>query len=158
MDKISQYLLSIIASAIICGLVNSLLEKNKTMASISKLLTGLVLLLTMLRPLIHINVTNIFAFSQSMHTDAQEMIENAQSISDTKQSEIIKSKTEQYIIENANALGADITVRVELDNSNHNIPCGVKISGMVSPYVRTKLAQKIVDELGIPREAQTWTG
>lgn len=158
MDKISQYLLSVIAATIICGLVNSLLEKNKTMASVSKLLTGLVLLLTMLRPLIHINVTNIFAFSQSMHADAQEMIENAQSVSAEKQAEIIKSKTEQYIIENANALGADVTVRVELDSTDHNIPCAVKINGMVSPYVKTKLAQKIADDLGIPREAQIWTG
>ena len=158
MEKVSQYLLSVIAASIICGLVNSLLEKNKTVASISKLLTGLILLLTVLRPLININVTSIFTFSQSAHAEAQEVIESALSISVKQQSDLIKSKTEQYIIENANSLGANISVCVALDNRNHNVPCAVQITGAVSPYIKAQLTQTIEKDLGIPREAQTWTG
>ena len=157
-EKVGQYLLSIITAAIICGLVNSLLEKNKTMASISKLLTGLVLLLTILRPMININVTNIFAFSKSMYSQSQEMIENAKSTSTKQERDLIKSRTEQYIIESAKAFGANISVSVELDSSEYNIPRAVAISGMVSPFVKTQLTHKIEEDLGIPREAQTWTG
>lgn len=158
MNKISQYLLSVIAAAMICGLVNSLMEKNKTMSSVSKFLTGLVLLVTVLRPLIHLNVTNIFAYSQSIHAEAQEMIVNAQSASAAQLSDLVKSKTEQYILEKASSLGANVTVCVELDANKHNIPVAVKISGVVSPYTKAQLAQKIANDLGIPREAQIWTG
>lgn len=158
MGKVSQYLLSLIVCAMICGLINSLMEKNKTLHTIIKLLTGLVMLLTVLRPLIDINVTNIFSWSQDIHAQAQQLIKDTQTVSAAQQFEYIKSRTEQYIIENAKALGANITAHVELDAENQNIPCAVKITGIVSPYTKARLSQKIADDLGIQREAQIWTG
>ena len=49
-----------------------------------------------------------------------------------------------------------IAVEVELDGHNGNIPCGVVISGSVSPYGQTQLGGYIEDTLGIAKENQIW--
>ena len=66
---------------------------------------------------------------------------------------IIKQKTETYILDKANALGAEITVQVVLEDY---IPAGVTIMGDVSPFVKSNLSASITQELNIPPEEQIW--
>lgn len=68
----------------------------------------------------------------------------------------IMDATRAYILDKAEALGADVTVEVMLDDSQIPVPCGVRIRGNISPYLREKLGSLIERDLGIPTEAQQW--
>jgi hypothetical protein len=70
--------------------------------------------------------------------------------------DIIKSKTEAYILNEARKMELDITVEVELSDADPPAPCRVFIKGTASPYKKTVLGRYISDNLGIPQENQQW--
>ena len=71
--------------------------------------------------------------------------------------ERISQQTKAYILDKAQALEASLTVEVILDDAGIPTPCGVRISGKVSPYAKGVLSDYMEKELGIPREEQRWT-
>ena len=70
--------------------------------------------------------------------------------------EIIKQRTEAYILDRASAMDAQIKVSVSLGKDG--IPKSVRITGRISPMNRSRLTDVIAADLGIPREQQEWIG
>ena len=60
-------------------------------------------------------------------------------------------------MDKARALQVSLTVDVILDDSGIPAPCGVRISGQVSPYAKGVLSDFMEKELGISRKEQLWT-
>ena len=58
-------------------------------------------------------------------------------------------------MDKAKNLDAEITVEVEL-NVEENVPCGVTMTGAVSPYVKEVLSSFVEDSFGIAKEKQIW--
>ncbi len=121
-------------------------------------MTGLFLAITMLRPLIHIDLGGIWADARLYSKDAERLTLAAQELAREDRTAIIKSKSEAYILDKAASLGAEVTVTVTLSCEEPLVPCAVRISGIISPYAKTQLSQIIQNDLAIPKEAQEWTG
>lgn len=151
------YILCIIATAIVCAAVKSLVNKKTASGQIIQLLTGILMTATIMAPLTNISFRNVTDYLKGMRIDANTYVEQGRDASRDGISAIIKSRTEAYILDKAERMGLEITVEVELNDSNNSIPCAVTVSGVISPYARAILSTYIEDTLGISKENHKWT-
>lgn len=150
-------MLAVVAAAVICGIVRRLLGEKGTQGALAKMLTGIFLALTVVSPLAKIKLgglADVIADHQAAGLSAA-----AQGEEMTRQalSQSIKSSTEAYILDKAAALGVELTVEVELNDEDVPSPCGVRLTGQMSPYAKRKLSGILTEDLGIEKEQQTWT-
>lgn len=151
-----EYVLRVVIAAIICALSRAFLSKKTAIGRIAGLVSGILMAVTVISPLGNITFNGISEFWDNLSDDANIYVVEGESIAEKEKAEIIKSQTEAYILDKANRLGLQIAVEVELDGHNGNVPCGVVISGNVSPYGQTQLEGYIADTLGIAKENQIW--
>lgn len=156
MEWVRQYIIAIVAAAIICSVVRFLSGKESTPASVVRLLTGLLLSVTVIAPLAHINFTDIPDYIDDFSYASDAAIDAGSTFAAEKTSAIIKAKTEAYILDKAQVLGAQVAVEVNLSTEAPYRPCSVMISGKVSPYTKQRLIAFIDQDLGIPEENQIW--
>lgn len=152
MEAIKDYLLSVTAAALICGIVSSLAGKNSA-SKLFKLLSGLFLAVTVIKPVVDMKVNDIFEFTDSLAVDSDFAVLQGEKMAEEEMKRIIKDKCEAYILDKAKALGAEITVVVTLDEL---VPAQVAIEGDISPFIRSHLATTIAKEMNIPPEEQIW--
>lgn len=157
MDDIRQYLLSITAAAVICSLITSIMGKKGTYAAIVRMLCGLFMAITMISPLIQIQLSDFSFYYGSIMTEADAAAANGSLMANEAVAAIIKSETETYILDKALSMGLSIEVEVTLSDSGTQHPYKVRLSGTASPYARQKLKEMIASDLGIPEENQAWT-
>lgn len=153
MESIRDYLLSVTAAALICGIIGTLTGKTSNISKVLKLLCGLFLAATVIKPLINMKVDNIYSFTESLTVSSDLAVMQGEKIASDEMKRIIKEKTEAYILDKANALGAQVAVEIVLEEY---VPVGVTVRGDISPYVRSNLADSITRELNIPAEEQIW--
>ena len=158
MRYIASYLLSVITAALLVTLLNAFWEKNKTSGGIGKLISGLALVLIVIRPLLSIRMEPLLSVADSAAYDTNEIIAAAQDAAAQSQHAVIKSRSEAYILDKAASLGSSVCVSVHLEDAPPYAPCGVTITGSVSPYIRQTLSQWIADNFAIAKENQIWTG
>ena len=153
MEAFKDYLLSVTAAALICGIVSSLAGKNSGISKLVKLLCGLFLAATVIKPLVDVRIENIYDFTDSLTDGSDLAVSQGENMASEEMKRIIKQKTETYILDKAKALGLDITVDVTLEDY---VPVSVTITGDVAPYAKTDLGASIAQELDIPLEDQIW--
>lgn len=158
MSAICKYLISVIVCALICGIITGLIGKKSPHYTLARLLCGIFLSLTAVRPLVQIKLEDITIYTQSITLDAQSAVAYGESIAQTQKNDIIKQRLETYILDKAAFLGAELSVNVKLDEDAAGIPKTVTLSGEIAPLAREKLTRIITEELGIAEEDQIWTG
>lgn len=158
MDEIRQYLISVIAVALICGLLTGLLDKESSTYTITRLLCGLLMAFTVVSPIMDLDLRNAFDFADAFYQSGEMVAQEGQVISETAMQSIIKSQTEAYILDKAASLGVELEVDVMLEDTYPMAPKSVRVSGSISPYSRNCLQNIIAQELGISKENQEWTG
>lgn len=147
-----QYFLSVIAAALICGILGSFLKKNK----ILNLLCGLLLVITIIRPLLSMELPELPELGISF--DAGDAVSEGKRIARDTIEGIITADTEAYILDKAEALGVTLTVEVMTEiYDGCPVPVAVTLSGEISPEDRQALSQIIEDDLSISKENQIWT-
>ena len=72
-SQISEYLLGIAAAAFLCGIIAKLIGKNGTHKQIVKLLLGLLMAISVLRPLVHLNVSDLLHISDRYIATAEAL-------------------------------------------------------------------------------------
>ncbi len=147
-------MLHLVAAAIFCAVIKALAGKKGATAGAVQMLCGVFLLLTLVKPLVNIRMDEISPEFWSGQADAA--VAAGTSTAEESLRELIKDKTEAYILDKAGLFGGELTVEVSLDSSDLPAPNGVEISGKISPYGKKQLQQIIQDDLGIPAEAQLW--
>ena len=152
-----SYVLSVVAAAIVCAMIQVLLGRKSAIGRIAQLLSGILMAITVIAPLGRISFQGISEYWDDVSLDAQGYVTDGTSMAENQMRDIIKSQCEAYILDKANRMGLQITVEVELDENDRNTPCGVIVSGSVSPYAREQLSSYIEDTLGVCRENQKWT-
>ena len=157
MDGIKSYLLSIIAAAIISGLILSFIGKKGTNAAVTKLLVGIFMAITVISPWTKLEIGTLTDFFSNTELEASGIVMEGQRLATETMSSIIKSRTEAYILDKAAALGLEINADVTVAGTDPLLPDSVTLSGQASPYARTRLQQFIEQDLGIPEEKQLWT-
>ena len=153
MDAIKGCLLSVTAAALICGVVSGIAGKNGSISKLMRLLCGLFLAATVIKPLVDVRIENIYDFADNLSFSSDTVVSQGEKVAAGEMKRIIKQKTETYILDKANALGANISVEVILEDY---IPVSVTIIGDISPYAKSSLSASITQELDIQPEEQIW--
>ena len=156
MDAIAQYLLRIVAAAMICGIAAGLVEKKGTTCVVMKLLTGIFMALTVIGPWANIRLDQLPKLSDAFQQEAAQY--RLQGETEAKQAlqTGIKQSAEAYILDKAAALGIRVSVEVVLADGDLPVPEQVLIKGAVSPYAKQKLTRILSEDLGIAEEDQKW--
>lgn len=157
MDSIREYAISIIAATLICSSITAILQHSAA-KEFAKLLGGLIIALTVAAPLRNV----VFSFPenlQSTFSDAAEIaVQEGESLSHEALRQVIKEKTEAYILDKAATLGSDLSVQVTLSKDDPPIPYSAIIEGELSPSGKRQLQYILQTQLGIPKENLEWTG
>ena len=144
MEALRQYVISVVAAAMLCGIVVRLFP-NGSGKQMGKLICGLFLAYTVLSPISRVDFSKLPDFSLRCMDDAEDSM-----------ADIIKEETEAYILDKAADLHANL--RVEVAVGEDNLPAAVTISGEASPYARRQIQAMIANDLGISKENQKWIG
>ena len=153
-----SYVISVVAAALIVAIITGLLHQKDISAVLVKMIGGLFLAFTVIRPLISLDIGNIGAYIAAFSVDGEAAAEEGENIARDAYRSYIKSETEAYILDKADAYGAALSVEVTLDDGDTPVPVGVRIEGSVSPYAKVCLCQMMEEDLGILEENQLWIG
>lgn len=157
MESIKEYLLSITAAAIICSIIVGLIEKKGANSTIIRMLCGLFLAVTVVSPWVNIQLNDLSGYWEGLGLAAENAIDEGVVMANKATADIIKTKSEAYILDKASLWELSIEVEVTVSDSDPPSPYQVRIRGTVSPYAKTRLQEVIAKDLGIPEDRQIWT-
>lgn len=157
MESIRDYLLRVIAAAMICTIGSALCGKKGTIANICKLISGVYLTLVLAYPLVHFKLPQSNHKLEAISQEAENITANAQLDAKQQIAAVMKSEAEAYILDKAEQLGAQIQVSIQLDNSEYPIPVSSQVTGNLSPYAKKMLSDILTKDLGIAQEEQVWS-
>lgn len=156
MDKICQYLLTIITSSIICSITIGITVRIGKHTTIIKLLCSIYMLIVILSPWMDIQIQDFASYLDGLNYSAQSIIDGSADTTNSQKKEIIKTQIEEYIYDKAVHMGSQPEIQVQLSETEPYAPVNVSISGKISPYVKRRLQQIITDDLNIPEVDQEW--
>lgn len=155
MDSIRQYILSVICTTVLCALVHTFLSGG-TMGSLVKLITGLMVTLVVLNPVLDIDLIRIDTYFDGLSADGMWAAEEGKLAAMDVLSKRIKERTEAYICGKAGEMGASVIVDVRVSEGNPPVPEKITISGAAAPYIKASLSDCIEKDLGISEDDQIW--
>ena len=156
-EDIRSYLLSLLAAAMICAIVNRLIGDKGVSAVLTKLITGLFLAFMLVRPVVDLDLTGLADITIRYETNALRAVEEGENRTRNALTQFITQQTQAYILDKAQALDADLKVEVTLSDDDIPVPVKVRLSGKASPYAKGRLQAIISEDLGIVKENQVWT-
>lgn len=152
MGVVREYLISVTAAALICSVAVKLV-RNGTVGAVIKLLTGILMALVVLMPLLQIRLGNLELYIDDVRSEAGIVAGNGETMAKKAMEEIISQRVQTYILDKAGSLGAVLSVHVGLEDC---VPCCVTLEGSISPYSKSVLQEYIRTQLGIDVEDQIW--
>ena len=153
MEGLIRYLLSISASAIICGIAKVTADDKSASGAMIRLIAGLIMAFTVIAPVVDIDFSNLPALPTQISREADAASALGEEMADREIKSIITNELEAYILDKVASVGADIEVDLRLDDRR---PIGVTIRGDVLPASRQRLQRILETELGIAKENQQW--
>ena len=156
MSQIQEYIISVVAAAIICAIIQSLTLKNTAGTSIIKLLCGVFLAITVIAPLKSFQFEDITEKINILQADAKEYTNEGITAAVSERNAIIKKQTEAYVTNRAESIGLDILVSVQLSDQDMPLPEEIEITGSASPYKKEQLNNYISQDIGIAKENIIW--
>lgn len=156
MQGLREYLLSVTAAAFLCAIAKHIVGEKGSAGKLIPVITGLFLCITVISPVIHIRLGDIEEYFDDFNLEAGAYSSDGHEIAHEEMKKIIKEQTEAYILDEAERLGTQITVDIQLSDDDSLIPCAVQIQGSTSPYQKQRMSKYISDYLGIPQENQIW--
>lgn len=154
MNVLSRYILSVICVVTLCGLVRILFSNEKN--SVVHLVTGLIVTLAVLTPLLQNGKLSLDTYFEQSLSDGDLAIREGSIAAQKASAEFIKEKSEAYILSRAEEMGANVSVEIEVSDTDLPIPAGITVTGFISPYTKTSLSRCIQKELGISEDEQIW--
>ena len=145
-------MLRLICAAILTALVDALAGSG-TGSGIRRLTAGIFLTLVAfsLPGSLELPELDLEEYLRQAEIAASEGAEQASSA----QADIISQSLTAYIGTKAGELGLTVTAEIRLDEELR--PCAAMLTGAASPLQRQELTDTLVRELGLAKEAVTWT-
>ena len=148
MNFLTSWLLSVIGTALLVALAEALIPDTKVREA-GRLVGGLLLLVALLGPLIHLRGAELdFSVSEHLAETAQKE-EEYRSAQNDAFSSLIK-----YIEAAAQEMGLEAHARVALQESEEGVPQPSEV-WLDVPY-NASLSAQITQELGIAEQYQSW--
>lgn len=156
-DTLRGYLFGVLSAALLCALVTRLMGEKGTLATLTKLIAGLFLAFTVVRPLAEIDLSGLTDWTLQYEDEAARAVAAGESQTRNALAGLITERTQAYILDKAQALNTVLEVEVKLSDDDIPVPVKVRLSGKVSPYAKGRLQSIITEDLGIEKENQIWT-
>ena len=149
---LKEWLTGMIAAAVVLSLAYIVIPRG-TVNTVAQFVGGLILLLAIVRPLMQIKPDDLKVEYRGCRQEVERQITHYQEEHEAQMAAIIEEKTAAYISKKANEMGISCRITVGTE-----VRGGVPIPSRIS--LRTTrnepLSRWIEEEIGIPREAQTW--
>lgn len=155
MEEIRQYLLSLIAAAIVCSIIRDLVESKSKIKGITNMICGVFLAITAISPWMDVRIPDVHTALDSYIEEAKDAAQIGGEGATQQMAEIIKQEVETYILDKARAYGMDLEMNVYLD-AQTCVPQSVEITGDVLPYNKTLLGNYVSQTFDIPEESIKW--
>ena len=156
MQALAEYIISVSAAALICGILNSMMLKG-TAKEVLKLVSGLFLAFCVIRPVSDIRLPELADIGESIREEAASAVTAGEEMAMDSARDSISEQLEAYILDKAASLGLDIQVEVFLTQDDSFLPESVTIRGSGTAQQKKELMEEITDALGITQEDITWT-
>ena len=157
MGDIREYLIGVVAAALVCGIVTNLINGKTAIGVSVKLIAGLLMVSAVIRPLMTISLDGLTGWTEDIRADGINFVSTGEIMAKETYLSSIKQQVETYILDEAKALDCALTVEVILSEEDMPVPETVKLSGEISPYARQVITTLLTERLGIEREDQIWT-
>ena len=156
MDSWKQYFVSLLVCSLSCAVISQLIS-DKDKKALLRPVFGILLAIVILNPLHTIKWEAFFTVPElSGNAAADCYISEGEKAAMTARRRCIKDACEEYILDKAEALGAELTVDVSLNEEL--IPAFSVITGASDSAVQRELERILSADLGIPKENQQWIG
>ena len=155
MAPFRQYVLSLTAAALLGGVLLACVPEGSG-RKILRLVCGILLTVTALKPLGQLRLPDLDALSGEYRQQAEAAVAMGQEMARLEAQEGICKALEAYILDKAEVMGVSLEVNIALNENG--LPISVRLSGAVPPGAKKRLQSIIETDLGIPKEAQTWSG
>ena len=148
-----EWLTSIVVVTLLLSVAQMLVPEG-SIRRVASFAGGLILLVALLRPVLGADLERLRLDLDGYERELQNAREELSSAGDTEVAERIAERTAAYISDKADALGLEVTVRVETAPGEAGVSLPVKAE-VTGPYSQ-ELADFMTRELGIPAERQVW--
>lgn len=155
MEMLRSYVLSVVCAALVCGVLADLSEKTG-FAKPLRLVCSIFMAYTLVSPLIRLRFPGWEVRNNCYWADAKSAAARGENLHALSIAAIIRQETEAYILKEAKSIGANLEVKVELSTGDPPVPAAVTLQGDFDASVEVQLGRLLADELGIPKEHQTW--
>ena len=153
MDLLKEWMAQIVSVLLLISLVQHLVPRG-ALQKVSALISGLVLLVVMLKPLPIIKEidwdTKLRNYQQEFEAKKEEFASDSEAIL----SEEIRKETENVIEQQAVLYGYPVKAMVETTVSGEGIPLPTEVT--IQGSYQEDLSQWIASSLDIPRSRQAW--
>ena len=158
MESVREYFLGITGAALVCAVVTVFFDSKNLPGTVIRMLAGIFLTLSVIKPWLSLRLESIWDITDDFRIEGSSVSAAGENYAREAISAGIKNRTEAYILDKANSLGAELKAEVTLSDGEIPVPVGVCLTGKVTPYEKSRLTQIIESDLGIPAEEQIWTG
>ena len=155
MEGLRQYILAVISMAMLGGIVLLLFRSGPYEGTV-KLITGLMVTVTVVAPLMKDSDISFSRLWEGISTDGSAAVSHGEKAAKTATSVYIKESMETYISNKAKEMGAEISAEVKLQDDILQVPEEITLIGEISPYLKVRLSETIQSEIGISEENQIW--
>lgn len=156
MEAVREYILCVSAAALLCAIAGKLPGKDALPGKAIRIVMGLFMLFTLLRPFSDIRLgksPELFgSFTQSASAAVAEGEEHAYSAI----SAVIKQQLGAYILDKAAVYDGALSLDIRLSEEMPPKLLGVTLEGDISPYGKRQLTDILTRELGLKAEELTW--
>lgn len=154
-DTIRTWLLSIVVTSLAVSLAETLVTVG-TLRRVLSMTGGLILLLVVLQPLLRVDLKNLKLDLSQYQESVEQRRTELEKADDEQLAKLIAEKTESYISDKAKQLGLTCTARVTTKTGENGVP--YPASATLSCAPSAELSAYLEQELGIPKERQSWNG
>lgn len=157
MAAVREWLLSLVAAALLCALADALMPKG-AVRRVGRLVCGLVLLAAILSPAVRLDVAGGQRWLEDYLASVDRRTAELRETVDSQRKVIIEQEYAAYIVDKAAELGLSCSVRVTCRDGEEGLylPERVEITGTFSDSARAGLARCIAEELGVPETEQRY--
>lgn len=157
-ELIRSWLVGITCAAMVVALAESLAPAG-AVRKVGRLTGGLVLLLSILQPVMTLDMADLSGLLAEYRLEAAGYSELLESENEKLMKDIIAEQTGAYILDKAASLGLDgceVTVEVEERTEGYPIPASVTVMGPISQSQQQALSRQIEANLAISADRQTY--
>ena len=156
MEGIKAYIISIVAAAVLIGVLSCFFRKGSIVTKPFMLITSVFMILSMFQPFIGFRIGGNSLEMAGLYDEAEDLIRDSVDHSREEMASIITDQVKTYIQNKASAMGLILQMEIILSEEDPPVPWSVHLWGSVSPREKEILETYIYDNLAIARERVFW--